>query len=307
MNIVVTGGAGFIGSHLVRRLVSDGHRITVIDDLVRGRLANLNDVREKIDFVNLDICDHDGLGEVLRGADGIFHQAALGSVPESYENYDRYERVNVGGTENVFRIARESRTKVVYASSSSVYGNVQRMPITEDFERRPLNPYGRTKLDGEIIAERYAGTGSRIIGLRYFNVFGAGQNPNYAGVISKFLDRLSEGKPPIIFGDGSQIRDFTFIDDVVGANLAAMSSDVGYGFFNVGGGRSTSLKDLARMMIKIAGLSLEPQYDEPRQGDPMQSTADISKSAKLLGWRPKVTVEEGLRKLFRDYASSSAS
>ena len=302
MNFAVTGGAGFIGSHLVRRLTSEGHGVTVIDDLSRGRLANLGGIHGKIRMEEVDICDRDALDGILQGADGIFHQAALGSVPESWKNPDAYQRVNVDGTENVFRIASRRHVKVVYASSASVYGDIQRIPITEDFERKPISPYGRTKLDCETMAERYMEKGSQIVGLRYFNVFGVGQNSDYAGVITCFLNRLNAGEPPIIFGDGSQIRDFTFVGDVVEANLTAMAGNVG-GFFNIGGGRSTSLTDLARMMIRLSGRHVKPLYENPRPGDAKISTADISKSARLLGWSPKTPLEDGLRTLFQGSAS----
>ena len=306
MNFAVTGGAGFIGSHLVRRLVSEGHNVTIIDDFSRGILANLDDIHEKIHIEKMDICDRDALDGVLQGADGIFHQAALGSVPESWKSPDTYQRVNVGGTENVFRIASSYHIKVVYGSSASIYGEVQRIPITEDFERRPINPYGKTKLDCETLAERYMEKGSQIVGLRYFNVFGEGQNPAYAGVITCFLNRLNAGEPPIIFGDGSQIRDFTFVGDVVEANLTAMTGSVVGGFFNIGGGKSTSLTDLAGMMTRLAGMHVRPLYENPRPLDAKISTADISKSAKILGWSPRTSLEDGLRTLFQGSASKSS-
>ena len=306
MNFAVTGGAGFIGSHLVRRLVSEGHNVTIIDDFSRGSLANLDGIHEKIHIEKMDICDRDALDGVLQGADGIFHQAALGSVPESWKSPDTYQRVNVGGTENVFRIASSYHIKVVYASSASIYGEVQRIPITEDFERRPINPYGKTKLDCETLAERYMEKGLQIVGLRYFNVFGEGQNPAYAGVITCFLNRLNAGEPPIIFGDGSQIRDFTFVGDVVEANLTAMTGSVVGGFFNIGGGKSTSLTDLAGMMTRLAGMHVKPLYENPRPGDAKISTADISKSAELLGWSPRTSLEDGLRTLFQGSASKSS-
>ena len=306
MNFAVTGGAGFIGSHLVRRLVSEGHNVTIIDDFSRGRLANLDDIREKIHVEEIDVCDQDALDGALQRTDGIFHQAALGSVPESWKNPDRYQRVNVGGTENVFRAATKHHIKVVYASSASIYGDIQRVPITEDFERRPISPYGQTKLDCEILAERYVGEGAQIVGLRYFNVFGTGQNPAYAGVITIFLNRLNAGEPPVIFGDGTQIRDFTFVGDVVNANLTAMSSGIVEGFFNIGGGKSTTLTDLAQIMTRLSGKNVEPTYENPRPGDAKISMADISKSSKLLGWEPKTSLEDGLRTLFQGSASRSS-
>ena len=298
MDFVVTGGAGFIGSYLTKHLVSEGHDVTVVDNLSRGKLTNLKEVDKKINFVELDILDYDELRDTLQDADGIFHQAALGSVPESYKEEDKYRKVNVTGTENIFKIGKEFQIKTVYASSSSVYGNVKKIPIVEDTERKPLNPYGCTKLEGEILAEKYARSGAQIIGLRYLNVFGARQNPNYAGVITHFLDNICNGKSPVIFGDGMQVRDFIFVQDVVMANLAAMMEKVKCGFFNIGSGNPLSIKDLAYLMIKISGQTLEPKYADPRPGDAKMSAADISHSKKLLGWRPETTLEEGLRTLF---------
>ena len=299
MRFAITGGAGFIGSHLVRRLVSNGHDVTVIDNLVRGNMANLDGVLESIRFEEVDIRDQEELDTALRGADGIFHLAALGFVPESWNDPALYRSVNVGGTRNVFRIAGRRHIKVVYASSSSVYGNAQSIPIVESAERVPVSPYGRTKLDCEILAEECVGNGTRIIGLRYFNVFGRGENPNYARVIPRFLNKISRGEPPVIFGDGSHVKDFTFVQDVVEANVLAMHSGVGSGFFNIGGGRPVTLKQLARMLISLLGANVEPIHDRPRRGDPKMSAADITKAASVLGWKPKVSLEEGLQTLLR--------
>lgn len=289
----------------MRRLVSDGHDVTVIDNLVRGRVANLDGILDDIHFAEADIRDQKRLDELLSGVDGIFHQAALGSVPESWKDPELYRSVNVEGTRNILQIAGRRRIGVVYASSASVYGDVRSIPIAEDTKRMPLNPYGKTKLDCEILAEGYAKSGVRVIGLRYFNVFGAGQNLYYAGVISKFLDRLGRGEPPVIFGDGSQVRDFTFVGDVVDANILAMSSNVESGFFNIGGGRPMSLNDLARTMISLSGKSVEPLHDRPRPGDSRVSAANITKAAKVLGWRPKTPLEDGLRILFQDSSKLS--
>ena len=304
MNFIVTGGTGFIGSHLVLRLISKGYNVTIIDNFSRGSISNLNGMHKKVCIKKIDICDWNALNDVLQDADGIFHQAALGSVPESWKDPDKYQMVNVGGTENVFRIASNHHIKVVYASSSGIYGNVQKIPITENSEGRPINPYGKTKLDCENMAEKYVKKGTRIIGLRYFNVFGARQNPAYAGVITCFLNRLNAGKPPIIFGDGSNTRDFIFVDDVVEANLTAMTGNVTKGFFNIGGGKPTSLTDLAHMMIKLSGKHVKPLHENSRQGDIKSSIADISKSAKILGWKPKTSLENGLRMLFHTRPAS---
>ena len=298
MNFAVTGGAGFIGSHITKYLVSEGHDVLVIDNLFRGKLSNLEDVKDKINFIKLDILDYKALKKNLQNVDGIFHQAALTSVPESYEKEDEYKNVNINGTENIFKIASEFKIKVVYASSSSVYGDIEKIPITEDFERKPINPYGLTKLEDEFLAEKYSKLGTEIIGLRYFNVYGIGQTLDYAGVITKFLDKINQGKNPIVFGDGSQIRDFIFVQDVARANLATMKSNVEHGFFNIGSGNEITIKELASLMIKISGKSLEPQFDKIPAGDIKLSKADISLSTKILDWKAKTTLEEGLRTLF---------
>lgn len=298
MNFAVTGGTGFIGSHLVRHLVTDGHDVTVIDNLFRGRMSNLEGIQDKIHLVKLDILDYDKLKNTLQNIDGIFHQAALTSVPESYEKEDEYKKVNITGTENIFKIAKEFKIKVVYASSSSVYGNIDKIPITEDFERNPINPYGLTKLEDEYLAEKYSKLGVRIIGLRYFNVYGLGQTLDYAGVITKFLENISAGKPPIIFGDGSQIRDFIFVKDVARANLAAMNSSIDHEFFNIGTGIAISIKDLAYLMIKISGKKIEPIFDKLPDGDVKNSQADVTLTKKMLDWEYVTKLEEGLGTLF---------
>jgi len=298
MNFAVTGGTGFIGSHLVKHLVSDGHSVSVIDNLFRGRLSNLDRVQDKVHFVKLDILDYEDLRNNLQNVDGIFHQAALTSVPESYQKEDEYKKVNITGTENIFKIAKEFKIKVVYASSSSIYGDINNVPITEDFEREPINPYGLTKLEDEYLAEKYSKSGTRIIGLRYFNVYGLGQTLDYAGVITKFLENISAGKPPIIYGDGSQVRDFIFVKDVARANLSAMNSSIDHGFFNVGTGIVISIKDLAYLMIKISGKDLEPIFDKLPEGDVKNSQADITLAKNLLNWEYVTKLEDGLSTLF---------
>ena len=297
MNFAVTGGAGFVGSHIVKRLVSDGHGVTVVDNLSRGSMSNLKDVYDRIDFVGMDIRERGRLKEILRNIDGIFHQAALAHIPSSYEDEDEYRQVNVAGTENVFRVGLEHDIRIVYASSSTVYGDGRGIPIQEGFARRPLNPYGMTKLEAELVTERYVKRGAQIISLRYFNVVGLGRKQAYSGVVSKFLDRLEGGMPPIIYGDGSQIKDFVFVHDVVQANLAAMANSIRSGFFNIGSGRPISITDLARLMIKISGRPIEPEYGDPRPGDARMCVADISKADRLLDWRPSIAMEEGLLKL----------
>ena len=298
MKLGVTGGAGFIGSNIVKLLVNQDHDVTVIDNLYRGKLENLKDVEEKIIFSKIDILEYDKLKNEMKNLDGIFHQAALTSVPESFTKTDEYNQVNVIGTENVFEISHQLNIKVVYASSSSVYGNPKGIPINESFERKPINPYGITKLKDELLAEKYNKLGSEIIGLRYFNVYGKGQNLDYAGVITKFLDRLKSNQNPIIFGDGQQIRDFIFVGDVAQANLKAFESKTDFGFFNVGTGIGITINQLAKLMIKIHGSNKESIYEPLPDGDVKESQADLSLIKNKISWNPETNLENGLKTIF---------
>jgi len=298
MKLVVTGGSGFIGSHLVKFLSQIGHDISVIDNLVRGKIENLKSVEKEINFFKNDITDYAEIQNILKNADGVFHEAALTSVSESYIKKEEYQGVNIHGTENIFKLAKEFGIKVVYASSASVYGNSITIPITEEHNRKPINPYGSTKLEAEYLAEKYSKSGTQVIGLRYFNVYGKGQNPNYAGVITKFQENIMTEKSPIIFGDGSQVRDFISVDDVCHANLAAMKSNEKNGFFNIGTGIVTSIKNLAELMIRLSGKSLKPEYSNLPEGDIKLSQADIHLAENNLSWKPKIILEDGLGKLF---------
>jgi len=298
MKFVVTGGAGFIGSHLAKYLINNDHEVIIIDNLARGSLDNIDEIKNEIEFHKVDISNYDEINSVIDKPDGIFHQAALASVPQSFKEPKKYHKVNVIGTENIFKIGKKYGAKIIFASSSSIYGDQTRFPVQEDAEKRPLNPYGQNKLDDEKISSKYAADGLRVIGLRYFNVFGIGQNPSYAGVIPKFIERLSQHKPPIIEGDGNQIRSFTFVDDVVRANILAFQSDINHTFFNIATENMTTINELAEIMIKISGLDLKPIYDKPRKGDIKKSYADISRAKKLLGWYPKTNLEEGLKRIF---------
>ena len=298
MKLVVTGGAGFIGSHLTKFLINGGHNVTVVDDLRRGNLNNLKEIENKIDFQRINILDFDKITKVVSDCDGVFHQAALGSVPDSFKEPEEYHKVNTTGTENMLKLAKKFGFKLVYASSSSVYGNQTKFPITENAQKNPLNPYGQSKLDAEQLATKYAKDGVKVTGLRYFNVYGIGQNPNYAGVIPIFIERLFAKKAPIIEGDGEQIRGFSYVDDVVQANWNAFESKTNHVFFNIAGSEKTSINELAKIMIKLSGLSLEPEYTEQRKGDIKVSIADTSLASKELGWEAKISLEEGLKKIF---------
>jgi UDP-glucose 4-epimerase len=296
MKFIVTGGAGFIGNNIVRQLIKQSHTPIVIDSLYRGNIENISSL--DVEFHKIDIRDFDQLRDILKNSDGIFHEAALTDVQESFTKQQEYIDVNVKGTENIFRIAKEFDLKVVYASSSSVYGNPKKIPISENSERNPINPYGKTKLEDEFLAEKYSKDNVSIIGLRYFNVYGKGQTGSYAGVITKFINRLKQEKSPIIFGSGTQLRDFIFVEDVALANISAMQSNVENGFFNIGTGITTSVQQLAKIMIETSGLKLEPQYEKALDGDVQSSQADTSLTESVLKWKHSVELREGLSKIF---------
>tara|TARA_B110001454_G_scaffold176009_1_gene167977 strand:- start:48 stop:971 length:924 start_codon:yes stop_codon:yes gene_type:complete len=294
MNIAVTGGAGFIGSHIVEKLVERGDNVIVIDNLCTGKKENLKAVWDKIDFSEMDIRNFDLLKTKLKNIDGIFHEAALASVQDSFVKSEEYQDVNVNGTENIFKLAKEFGFKVVYASSSSVYGNPIKIPIKEESEKNPINPYAQTKLDDEILAKKYAKEGVKIIGLRYFNVFGERQSKNYAGVIKLFLERIENHNPPIINGNGSQIRDFVYVKDVVQANIMALESNVENAFINIGTGKTVSILELANQIVKSSNLKLKLIHQDALKGDVMESEADVSLAKKLLNWEYKIELNDWL-------------
>ena len=299
MHFAVTGGAGFVGSYLVKLLVKEGHKITVIDNLHKGKKENLASVINKIKFQKIDIRDYQSLEKILKDIDGVFHQAALTVVQDSFSSPEEYFDVNVHGTENIFKLANENKFKVVYASSSSVYGHKLETPITEDAERNPISPYGKTKLEDEYLVEKYSNLNTEIIGLRYFNIFGKGQTIEYAGVITKFLDRINEGKSPIIFGDGSQIRDFIHVSDVAKANLMAMNSKSSNLIVNIGTGNAISILELANMIINTSGLKIDPIFMEALEGDIEKSLADISQAKKHFNWEPKIELQDWLKEILK--------
>ena len=295
MDFVVTGGAGFIGSHIAKHLVSTGHSVTIFDDLSNGKKDNLDSIIDKIEFVNGDIRNFELLKNTLKNTDGVFHEAALASVQESFSKQQEYHDVNVNGTENVLKLGKEFGFKIVYASSSSIYGNPSKIPIEEDDPKNPINPYAQTKLDDENLAVKYTQIGVRVIGLRYFNVFGERQSQTYAGVIKKFVKKVRNNEPPIINGDGQQTRDFVYIGDVVQANILAMKSNVDHGFFNIGTGSTITVLELANLVIDSFGLSLKPVHGPELPGDVKITKADISRAKKLLNWEPKTRIEEWLK------------
>ena len=222
----------------------------------------------------------------------MFHQAALASVQDSFSKPEEYQNVNVNGTENILKLAKKKKFKVVYASSSSIYGNPKRIPTRESDEKNPINPYAETKLKKEELAKEYAKMGVKVIGLRYFNVFGKGQSKEYAGVLKLFLERIRDKLPPKINGDGAQSRDFVYVGDVVNANIMSMNSEINHEFFNVGTNLSITILDLAKTIIKSSKLDLEPIFGPPLPGDVDKTIANIDLIKEKLGWMPTVVLEE---------------
>jgi UDP-glucose 4-epimerase len=302
---VVTGGAGFIGSNLAMEL-SKKHEVIIIDNLSTGRKDNLGQL-EGIEFLYGNILDLSFLADAMADTDGVFHLAALPSVQRSINDPISTNATNVDGTLNVLIAARDCGVgKVVFASSSSVYGDTPTLPKKEDMKSNPKSPYAITKL----IGEHYCRVFSEIYGLkasclRYFNVYGPRQDPNseYAAVIPRFIKRILAGKPPIIFGDGSQTRDFTFVEDVVAANMLAMESNA-EGVFNIAYGHRVSLNDLAEKIMQIAGIKIDLVYGEPRTGDVKDSMADISSAAEMFGYAPKFDLNSGLQKAIKWFQKS---
>jgi len=297
--IVVTGGAGFIGSHLAEELARRGYHVIILDDLSTGKMENIETLLEKetVEFIRGSITDLPLLRKLFQNVDSVFHHAAFPSVPRSIENPLASHEINATGTLNVLLAAKDNGVrKVIYASSSSVYGDTPTLPKTEDMTPNPQSPYAVTKLAGEfycrIFQEVY---GLPTVCLRYFNVYGPRQDPHsqYAAVIPRFIKMASEKSPLIIFGDGEQTRDFTFVEDVVEANLLAAESNVA-GTFNIGRGESITINQLARLTIKLMRNNIEPSHTEPRAGDIKHSLADISR-AKAFGYNPKHSFEEGLK------------
>lgn len=306
MNILVTGGAGFIGSHLTEALVARGEQVRVLDNLVTGHLENLDAVKNKIEFAQGDLADENVVQKAARDTEIIFHQAALPSVPRSIKNPRASHDANLTGTLNVLIAARDNNVKrVVLASSSSVYGNSPQLPKVETFEPAPLSPYAVTKLAGEYYARVFADLYElSTICLRYFNVFGPRQDPTsqYAGALAKFVNCALRGEPYPVYGDGEQSRDFTYIENVVRANLLAASSELdGAAVVNVAGGARTTLNQIIAMLNELTCQNLPTHYGAPRAGDVLHSHADISRARELLQYEPTVDVREGLRRTIEYY------
>jgi UDP-glucose 4-epimerase len=309
MHYLVTGGAGFIGSHICDELVRRGHSVVVLDDLSSGRESNLSGVAGKIDLRKGSISDFATVARACHGADFVIHLAARTSVPRSVAEPVETNLVNVDGTLNVLLAARDARAKrVVFAASSSAYGESPTLPKVETMAPAPISPYGASKLVGEIYAQVCGHVyGLENVSLRYFNVFGPRQDPSsqYSGVLSRFCAALLAGAPPVVFGDGEQSRDFTYVANVVDATLRACDAAGASGkVFNVGTGKRYTLNETLRLLGKISGKNPQANYDPPRAGDIRDSQADISLARKILGYNPTVGFEEGLRRTWEWYAAT---
>lgn len=301
LRFMVTGGAGFIGSNLSEALLDKGHSVTVFDNLATGREENLSGIMGRLDFIRGDIRDFAELEAAMKGMDYVIHLAALGSVPRSIEDPATTHEVNATGTLNVLNAARAARVKrVVCASSSSVYGDTAVLPKEEGMTPSPLSPYAVSKITGEYYCKAFHRVyGLETVALRYFNVYGRRQDPNsqYAAVIPRFVDAMLRGKSPVIYGDGGQSRDFTFVDDCNQANIKACFASGAEGMhFNVGYGSKTSINDLFRKIRDSLGSTVEPAYAPPRKGDVRDSLAAISRAREVLGYEPENGIDEGIRK-----------
>ena len=299
---LVTGGAGFIGSHVVDRLVADGHQVRVLDDLSSGRLDNLSDVRNRIEFIKGDIRDRKVVAEACRGTDYIIHEAAWRSVPKSMADPWGYTEVNVLGTVNLLEAAVKAKAKrLVCVSSSSVYGETTKVPMGETDPTLPVSPYAASKLADELACGLfYRGYGLETVSVRYFNVFGPRQSleNEYAVVIPKFISCLLRKESPPVYGDGQQSRDFTYVDNVVeGTILCSQAPGVGDAqVFNIALGEAHTVLDLLEQLNKIMGLSIPPKLEPKRPGDVQRTFADASKAQRLLGWKGRISFSDGLRR-----------
>ena len=308
MKILVTGGAGFIGSHLTEALVRAGHRVRVLDDLSSGRVLNLRGVRGDVELRRGDCSDLAVARRAVRGVEVVFHEAAVPSVARSVKDPVRAHRTNATATLNVLLAARDAGVRrVIYAGSSSVYGNAKTLPKREDMRPRPLSPYAVGKLTGEeyarIFSELY---GLETLTLRYFNVFGPRQDPGspYSGVISLFATALLQGRTPVIYGNGRQSRDFTYVENVVRGNLLALRAKDAHGqVLNLATGRRVTLLELLRAIARLTGRPARAEHRPVRAGDVSHSLADIRLARRVLGYKPTVSFEEGLRRTIEWYRS----
>ena len=306
MRYLVTGGAGFIGSNTVDELVRRGHSVVVLDDLSSGKEENLAEIRSKITFVKGSITDLEAVQKAIHQAEYVIHLAARTSVPRSVKDPLETNKINVEGTLNVLVAARDNKVKrVVFSASSSVYGETPTLPKSEAMQPQPISPYGVSKYAGELYAQTFGRCyGLETVCLRYFNIFGPRQDPDspYSGVLSRFAAAFLEEQPPVVYGDGEQTRDFTYVDNAVQANLLACEAPSAPGaVFNVGTGARVSLNQTLEQFQRISGKKLEVKYEPAREGDIRDSQADITKAREVLGYEPSVMFEEGLERTFEWY------
>ena len=306
MRALVTGGGGFIGSHVVRRLLTDGYEVRVLDNFATGRRENLLEVQDDIELVEGDIQSYERVHTAMRGCDKVAHLAALPSVPRSVQDPLTSNATNVTGTLNVLLAARDEGVgRVVYASSSSVYGANPDLPKREEMVPLPISPYAVAKLAGEGYCRAFFDVfGLETVALRFFNVFGPRQDPlsQYSAVIPKFITALLAGEAPVIFGDGEQSRDFTFVDNVVdGVVLGLTVPDVGGKAFNLATGHGVTLNGLHQILVELIGAEIDPEYAEGRPGEVRHSQADVTRAKEALGFEPKVSLEDGLRETLAYY------
>lgn len=302
MRYLVTGGAGFIGSHISDRLLADGHRVRILDNFSTGKRENIPD-SDGVEVIEGDVGDYDTVCASMEQVDRVFHEAAIASVPETVGNPLASERVNYRGTLNILEAARHAAVqRVVFACSAAVYGDLPELPKQESMPVKPLSPYAVDKLASEQACQMYTHLyGLETVSLRYFNVFGPRQDPSspYSGVISIFSDLLKQGKQPTIYGDGEQTRDFVYVSDVVEANIRAATAPSAAGrAINIATGGKLSINELLMTICNIEGMPFEPQYEPGRQGDIKHSRADIHAAREYLEWQPQVGFEAGLRELF---------
>lgn len=299
--ILVTGGAGFIGSHIATALVQRGDRVRILDNLSTGDRGNFAHIADDVEFFEADLIDVDAVQRAVAGVDCIFHQAALASVPRSVKQPLDTHAACVTGTLTLLDAARHADVRrVVYAASSSLYGDQPFSSKRETDLPAPISPYGAAKLAGEYYCQAFTATyGLETVAIRYFNVFGPRQDPGspYSAVIPLFITAVLEGRPPTIFGDGLQSRDFTYVENVVHGNLLAADAPGAVGkSMNVASGRTITLLEMLAAVNKLLGTDVQPKFDPPRTGDIRESMADITRARELLGYEPQVTFEEGLRR-----------
>ena len=311
MRYLVTGGAGFIGSNTVDELVRRGHGVVVLDDLSSGKEDNLAEVRSKITFMKGSITDIEAVQKAMVQADYVIHLAARTSVPRSVKDPVDTNRINVDGTLNVLVAARDNKVKrIVFAASSSAYGDTPTLPKSEDMQPVPISPYGVSKYVGELYAQTFGRCyGLENVCLRYFKIFGPRQDPDspYSGVLSRFSAAFLDSTPPVVFGDGEQTRDFTYVDNAVLANILACEAPSASGrTFNVGTGHAVSLNQVLQMLKKASGKTLETKYEPSREGDIRDSLADIRLAKEFLGYEPAVLFEEGLERTYAWYQAHHA-